>query len=185
MAKWVGENPKQDKTNDARQTLAEFYLKLYKQEKWDQPATPTSPDWWRTRAALSRLVAFELIQPDNPSWSKLLRHHAKLLSAYAKYQFDRNLTFGLAADNDKISDIQKDFMETLHKFVAFDATNAPAASSLLQQHLAPWMEHHEWAVVDRMYEELAGFSPPDERRRTETALAKIWRRGRSTSTIAC
>ena len=174
LAKWIGENPKHVKASDARQALAECYLELYKHEKWNETPSRISPDCWRTRVALSRLVAYEFIPPDDPSWPEIMRHHAELLSAYAMYQFERNRTLGSSADNDKISDTQNDLLQTLHKRIAFDASYAPGARAFLQRHLAPWIEHGNWAVVDEMYASLAGFSPPDERRRTETALAQIW-----------
>ncbi|MGA2799156.1 MAG: tetratricopeptide repeat protein, partial [Thermoguttaceae bacterium] len=174
LAKWIGENPKHAQANDARRLLVEFYLKLFKQEKWNEYASRTSPDWWRMRISLSRLLAYDLLLPDDPIWLDVMRHHAELLSAFAKFQFERNCKAGSAAANENISDIQNDLLDALHKRIARDATYAPTARALLREHLAPWTENHDWAVVDQMYAALAAFMPDAERRRTEIALASIW-----------
>jgi len=204
LAKWVGDNPKHAKTNDARRVLVESYLKLFKQEAWaaiiafpvvkpnadtghvkkgvvmkgivDEHAYASriSPDWWQVRVSLSRRLAYDLLSPDHTAWPEVMRHHAELLSSYAKFQFEENRISGTAAVNDKLSDIQKDLLETLHKRIDKEPAYAAAARTFLQQHLAPWMEYHHWDVVDQIYSSLAEFSPPAERRRTEIALANIW-----------
>ncbi len=137
-------------------------------------APRNSAAWWQTRAALSRWLVDELLSSDQPVWPEAIQHHAELLSAYARFQFDENKKAGQTAGNEKISDVQKELLDTLQKRIGRDAAYASAARTFLQQHLGPWMENHFWAVVDEMYSSSAGFMPPVERRRTETALAKIW-----------
>jgi tetratricopeptide (TPR) repeat protein len=174
LAKWIGENPKHAQANDARRLLVDFYLRLFKQEKWNEPVSRTSPDWWRMRVSLSRSLAYDLLLPDDPAWPDVMRHHAEFLSAYAKFQFEENRKAGSAATNENISDIQNDLLDVLHKRIARDAAYAPAARTFLREHLTPWTENYDWAVVDQMYAALADFMPDDERRRTEIALASIW-----------
>jgi len=137
-------------------------------------ASRNSAGWWQMRAALSRLLANELLSSDHPSWPDVMQHHAELLSAYSKFQFEENRKAGSAENNQKISDVQKELLETLKKRIDLDASYAAPARAFLQQHLVPWMERRHWAVVDEMYLSLAGFIPSAERRRTEIALAKIW-----------
>ncbi len=175
LAKWIGENPKTCAGPTMRgDVLVEFYLKLFKQEKWNEYASRTSPDWWRLRVSLSRSLAYDLLLPDDPVWADVMRHHAELLSAYAKFQFEQNRKAGSAAANENISDIQNDLLDALHKRIARDAAYAPAARAFLSEHLTPWTENHQWAVVDQMYSALAAFMPDAERRRTEISLASIW-----------
>jgi TolA-binding protein len=94
--------------------------------------------WWRTRAAISRWLANDLLSPQQHAWAEAIQRHADLMSGFATFQFDEN------------------------------------RKAILQQHLGPWMENHYWAVVDETYTALAGFMQPVERRRTETALVRIW-----------
>lgn len=133
-----------------------------------------SPDWRQTRVSLSRLLANDIVSLDQPVWSEVMQHHAELLSAFAKLQFEENQKAGVAEKNEKPSNMQKELLETLHKRIDRDAAYAAAARALLQQHLVPWAENHHWAVVDEMYSILAGFMPLAERRQTETALVNIW-----------
>ncbi len=125
-------------------------------------------------AAASRTLAAAPLLRSPAARAGVLTSHAAVLDAYAKYLFQENLKGGNGELNAKLSDVQKEFVETLAKLVAGDAGQAAAAWKAAQEHVKPWIEQNHWAVAEEVYQALAKAMPAAERWPVELAVVDLW-----------
>jgi tetratricopeptide (TPR) repeat protein len=131
------------------------------------------PEAWQLALGVWRQLVAAL-PAGTPQWSEALNQHAAALDAYAKYVFAENVKAGRAADNAKLSDVQKELLGDLAKLVAQSADQAPAALSRLADHLKPWIDAGHWSVAEEAYTALADALPAANRRDADLAVARLW-----------
>ncbi|NQT41136.1 MAG: hypothetical protein HQ581_26830, partial [Planctomycetes bacterium] len=121
-----------------------------------------------------RLVA--AVAVENSLWLGVLSRHAALLDAHARYLFAENTKHGQDAENAKLSDIQKEFLEVLARQVTHYAAQAPSTLPLLGIHLGPWIAAGHWTVAQQAYTTLGKSLPAAQQRRATLAIVGLWLR---------
>ncbi len=133
----------------------------------------------RDAAAVYRLVLEQsrrllgAVPPDSPNWPLDAERHASLLDAAARHQFAENIKKGTPQENAKLSELQKELLGTWAKMIAYDVQYSATAAKALQQHVKPWLEHDQMAVVEAMYTALAGNLPFDRPVSAELTLIEL------------
>ena len=128
----------------------------------------------RLAIAASRELIGAPLSPKHAAWPGVMTNHVALLDGYAKYVFQENVKNGNGQENAKLSDVQKELLDTLAKFLAADPYQAAAALKAVSNHLGPWIEQGHWAVAEEVYTALAKALPQWERRQAELAVVGLW-----------
>ena len=124
--------------------------------------------------ALSRRLLAAPLSPKHPAWVEAMNHHAALLDGQAKFQFYENVKAGRDADNAKLSDMQREFIETLAKVLAVNAAQGSNALQSVAQHVKPWKDRGHWGVAEEVYVALAKSLPPQQQRDARLAIVQLW-----------
>jgi autotransporter-associated beta strand protein len=114
------------------------------------------------------------ISPRHALWSGAALARAELLVHYATFVFAENLKAGQGDENAKLSDTQKELLDTFAKFIAEDAGQTPVVLARLAASLKPWTDHGHWAVAEEAYARLAKALPESERRQADLAIVNLW-----------
>ena len=96
-------------------------------------------------------------------WSAAALRHANLLDKTALNLLNENVRTGNENRNSKISDLQKELLDTLQGLVGRDTASTAAAVALLEKHVQPWTARGHWAVAEELYAALARTLPEDAR----------------------
>ncbi len=122
----------------------------------------------------SRLLLSAPLSQKQPVWSDAMAAHAALLDGYARFLFQENIKSGNGEQNAKLSDAQKEFLDTLAKLLAGDSARAGAALNDVREHVKPWIEGGHWAVAEEVYTALAKALPQADRRQADLAVVDLW-----------
>jgi len=144
------------------QGILNDYLKL------DQPGARALP------VAISRQLIAAPLSANHLAWPGVMASHAGYLDGYAKFLFAENLKAGRGEENAKLSNVQKELLDTLAKLVANDAGQAPAAMNRVAEHVKPWIEYRQWAVAEEVLTTAAKAMPENIRRQAELAVVNLW-----------
>ena len=124
--------------------------------------------------AASRLLLSAPLSQKHPAWSDAMAAHAALLDGYARFLFQENIKSGNGEQNAKLSDAQKEFLDTLARLLAGDAARAGAALGDVREHVKPWIDGGHWAVAEEVYAALAKALPQADRRQADLAVVDLW-----------
>ena len=132
------------------------------------------PEARQLAVTASRLLIAAPLSQKHPAWSDATAAHAALLDAYARFLFQENLKTGNSEQNAKLSDAQKEFLDTLARLLAGDAARAGAALNDVREHVKPWIDGGHWAVAEEVYATLAKALPQSDRRQADLAVVDLW-----------
>ena len=113
------------------------------------------------------------VRPESRHWPLAAQGHAERLEAAARYQFAENVKKGALQENAKLSEFQKELLDTWAKLIARDSQYATKAAQALGQHIKPWLEHDQMAVVEEAYRSLAKGLPFDQPLSAELTLIEL------------
>ena len=113
------------------------------------------------------------VRPESRHWPLTAQGHAERLEAAARHQFAENVKKGALQHNARLSELQKELLDTWAKLIARDSQYATKAAQALGQHIKPWLEHDQMAVVEEAYAILAKSLPFDQPVSAELTLIEL------------
>ncbi len=116
----------------------------------------------------------QAISDDHPSWAAVIVSYYTVMQNYMPYVFQENIKAGRAAENAKLSEVQKAYLATLGGHLSIETRHAPFAVKQLAEHVQPWVEHGHWEVAEQAYAAVVDALPENQRRQADLAVVQLW-----------